>query len=223
MSRPKSTRIVVADDHPIVRAGVRLLLESKPGLELVGEASSGAETLRQVAAHNPDILVLDLWLGEDDGLETLRELRRTKAAVRVLIYSMNDEKLYGPRAIQAGAEGYLMKDRGLDELAIAIDRLVAGKRYLGEALSETIIDASIAGNHARSEDEMISLHALTDRELQILRLIGRGMGTGEIAGNLGVSPRTVGAHRENMKNKLGAHSASELVRLAVTYVDQHAI
>jgi len=222
-NKTRATRIVIADDHPIVRAGVRLLAESENGLELVGEASSKRETLQMIEDHEPDVLVLDLWLGKDDGMEILRELRRNQNAVRVLIYSMNDENLYGPRAMAAGADGYLMKDHGLEELAIAIDRIVSGKRYMSESFTEKVIAASFDGGSERSDDESISVHGLTDRELQILRLIGCGMSTGEVALSLGISPKTIGTHRENMKNKLGVGSAQELVRLAVRCVEQHVI
>ena len=202
---------------------MRLLAESKPELELVGEACSAEETLQLVAKHNPDVLVLDLWLGEDDGLETLRTLRREDSPVRVLVYSMNDEALYGLRSIQAGAEGYLTKDRALRNSPGPSQKSCPESTTSLNLSREKIIDTSIKGTRTRSKDEPLPLRTLTDRELHILRLIGRGISTGDIAQTLGVSPKTIGAHREHLKSKLGAGSAQELIRLAVSYVEQHAI
>ncbi len=218
-----ATRLIIADDHPIVRAGVRMLASSRPDFDLVAETSTAEETLQKVAELGPDVLVLDLWLGEDDGLDLLRTLRRERSEVKVLIYSMNDEELYGPRTIQAGARGYLMKDQGLDELARAIEIVVSGKRYLAANLLDRMIDGSMNEPPPRNPAEPVPLRTLTDRELHILRLVGRGLGTGEVARTLGISPKTVGAHRENLKQKLGVGTAQELVRLAVTYVEQRAI
>jgi len=221
MSNP--IKILIADDHSIVRTGIKWVIDSIADFELAGEASSKAQVINEVARHEPDVLILDLWLGEDDGLQLLRELRISKPEVRVLVYSMSDEKLYGVRSIQAGARGFLMKDRGLEELAAAIRVIVAGHRYLSEQLAESLIDVSIAGKNAPLKRGNAALEILTDRELQILRLIGRGKRTGEIAQSLGVSPKTIGAHRENLKNKLGSSSSSKLLQQAVTYVEQHEI
>lgn len=200
-----------------------MLASSRPDFELVAETSTAAETLQKVAELAPDVLVLDLWLGEDDGLDILGTLRRERSPVKVLVYSMNDEDLYGPRTIQAGARGYLMKDRGLEELARAIEIVMSGRRYLAEKLMDRMLDGSMSEPHARNPEEPVPLRTLTDRELHILRLVGRGLGTGEVARTLGISPKTVGAHRENLKQKLGVGTAQELVRLAVTYVEQRTI
>ena len=219
MSQP--TRIIVADDHPIVRAGARLLIDSRPDLELVGEASSANEVMALIVSQSPEIVILDLWMGDDDGLEILHAIKADHKAIQVLIYSMNEEETYAPRCIKAGADGYLMKDRGLEELAVAIDELLAGRRYLAGALKDKMITGMIEARSVGRDEDSPLVQTLTDRELHIFRLIGRGMATGKIAENLGISPRTVGAHRENIKNKMAAESSTELTRMAVTYVEDH--
>jgi len=219
MSTP--TKILIADDHSIVRTGIKWVIGSIPDVELAGEASSKVQVIKELVRHDPDVLILDLWLGEDDGLQLLRELRISKPEVRVLVYSMSDEKLYGVRSIQAGALGFLMKDRGLEELAVAIRDVVAGNRYLSETLTKELIDLSLTNNRDSSRSDTATLQTMTNRELQVLRLIGIGKGTGEIAQSLGVCTKTIGSHRENLKNKLGAATAEELNRQAVTYVEQH--
>ena len=200
-----------------------MLADSKPGIELVGEAGTAAETLSLVGDASPDIVILDLWLGDDDGLDILPEIRSTAESTKVLVYSMNDELQYGPRCVKAGADGYLMKDRGLEELSVAIEVIESGERYLSPKLKEALVDIAILGREERQDDEPALIQSLTDRELHIFRLIGRGLPTGKIADKLNISPRTVGAHRENIKNKLGADSSAGVARLAVTYVENHTL
>jgi len=213
-------RVAIIDDHPIVRIGVRLMLEAEEDLTCVGEAGSVCEAIDLVETETPDIIVLDLWMGGNDGLELVRNLHAIAPDMDILIYSMNDELIYGPRVLRAGAAGYVMKDSGLAELSKAIRSVCDGERYVSMRLSQSLI-AETLGTPPSSENRQVA--GLTDRELQILRLLGSGNSTGEIAGRLNISPKTVGAHRENLKNKLGVDSAAELVQRATVMVEHHLL
>ena len=219
-ARVATRRVAVIDDHPIVRIGVRLMLEAEENLTCVGEAGSVSEAIDLVETESPDIIVLDLWMGGNDGLELVRNLHAIAPDMDLLIYSMNDELIYGPRVLRAGAAGYVMKDSGLAELSKAIRSVCDGERYVSARLSQSLI-AETLGTPPSSENRQVA--GLTDRELQILRLLGSGNSTGEIAGRLNISPKTVGAHRENLKNKLGVDSAAELVQRATVMVEHHLL
>ena len=216
----KPRRVAIIDDHPIVRVGVRLMVEAEAGLSCVGEAGSVAEAIALVETQKPDIIILDLWMGGNDGLELVRNLHAIAPEMDILVYSMNDELIYGARALRAGAAGYVMKDSGLAELSKAIHSVCSGERYVSARLSDSLVAESL-GSRPSSETQLIA--GLTDRELQILRLLGSGKTTGEIAGRLSISPKTVGAHRENLKNKLGVDSAAELAQRATVMVDRHLL
>jgi DNA-binding NarL/FixJ family response regulator len=216
----QSKRVAVIDDHPIVRVGVRLMLEAEAGLTCIGEAGSVTEAFALVEAESPNMIVLDLWMGGNDGLELVRNLRAIAPEMEILVYSMNDELIYGPRVLRAGAAAYVMKDSGLSELSKAISTVCAGERYISERLSESLVAESL-GTRPSSEAQLVA--GLTDRELQILRLLGTGKMTGEIAETLNISPKTVGAHRENLKSKLGVDSAAELAQRAAVLVENHLL
>ncbi|MGI9240324.1 MAG: response regulator, partial [Verrucomicrobiales bacterium] len=203
--------VAVIDDHPIVRIGVRLMLEAEDELTCVGEAGSVPEAVDLVEKETPDIIVLDLWMGGNDGLELVRNLRAIAPDMKILVYSMNEELVYGPRVLRAGAAGYVMKDSGLPELSKALRSICDGERYVSSRLSQSLVAESL-GSRPSSENQQVA--GLTDRELQILRLLGSGRSTGDIAERLNISPKTVGAHRENLKGKLGVDSASELAQRA---------
>jgi DNA-binding NarL/FixJ family response regulator len=212
--------VAIIDDHPIVRIGVRLMLEAEDELTCVGEAGSVREAVDLVETAAPDIIVLDLWMGGNDGLELVRNLHAIAPNMDILIYSMNEELVYGPRVLRAGAAGYVMKDSGLAELSKAIRSVCTGERYVSSRLSQSLVAESL-GTPPSSESQQVA--GLTDRELQILRLLGSGNSTGEIAGRLNISPKTVGAHRENLKGKLGVDSAAELAQRATVMVEHHLL
>jgi DNA-binding NarL/FixJ family response regulator len=216
----QSKRVAIIDDHPIVRVGVRLMVEAEAGLSCVGEAGSVSDAFVLVEAQAPDMVVLDLWMGGNDGLELVRNLHAIAPEMDILVYSMNDELIYGPRVLRAGAMAYVMKDSGLPELSKAITVVCEGGRYLSERLSGSLVAESL-GQRPVSETQPVG--GLTDRELQIMRLLGSGKTTGEIAESLNISPKTVGAHRENLKLKLGVDSAAELAKKAVLLVENHIL
>jgi DNA-binding NarL/FixJ family response regulator len=216
----KPRRIAIIDDHPIVRVGVRLMIEAEAGLSCVGEAGSVSEAIDLVEKEHPEIIILDLWMGGNDGLELVRNLHAIAPKMDILVYSMNDELIYGARALRAGAAGYVMKDSGLAELSKAINSVRSGELYVSARLSQSLVAESL-GQRPTSANQLIA--GLTDRELQILRLLGSGKSTGDIAGRLSISPKTVGAHRENLKNKLGVDSGAELTQRATVMVERRLL
>lgn len=211
--------VLVADDHPVVRTGVRLIVNSAPDCVFLGETMNAETTFAAVEKHPPDVLVLDLWMGGNDGLDLIRRLIASHPETRILIYSSADERVFGPRALRAGAAGFMRKERGLDELLQAIRTVASGRRAISSELAEELMEAGLRGVRA-GEAEAPELSTLTDRELQVLRLIGRGQASAKIAQTLKISPKTVGAHRENLKNKLGLADAAELAERAVSLVKQ---
>jgi DNA-binding NarL/FixJ family response regulator len=204
----------VVDDHPIILSAVRVLLEIEPDFEWVGEAESveGAKDL--IVATRPDAVVLDLWLGGNDGIEMIKSLRPLVPGTALLCYTMNDAVLYGERAIRAGASGYLSKKEPQEELLTALRTVCEGGRYLGRELMNSVLDGFVTGRAEEGHE------ALTDRELQVLRLLGRAVSNQEIATQLGLGLKTVNSHRENIKRKLGIRSSGELVRHAVLLVER---
>jgi len=207
-------RVAVVDDHPIIRTAVRVLLESEPEFEWVGEAESVERAKELLVETRPDAVVLDLWLGGNDGIEMIKCLRSLVPDTALLCYTMNDTTLYGERAIRSGAAGFLSKRNPQDELLVALGTISRGGRYMSNALMNSVIDG-LAG--CRSEERYESL---TDRELQVFRLLGLALPNPEIAAQLGLGIKTVNTHRENIKRKLGIRNSAELVRHAVLMVEQ---
>jgi len=188
---------------------------------LLAEAEDGESTLAAIRKNVPDLLVLDLWMGKNDGIELLRSIHEEWPSIRILVYSMNDECHYGIRALRAGAAGYLMKSHGLDELLRALRTVAAGGRHVSPVLAEELI---VKGLHPRSDhSKPNSLSMLSDREIQILRLIGKGLTTAGISKELGISVKTVGTHRENLKNKLNVGNSATLVQKAILLVESHVL
>ena len=213
--------VISADDHPVVLSGIRLALRGSGDFTLLAEAHDAATTLAAIEQNVPDLLILDLWMEGNDGIELLRQVHQRWPSIRVLVYSMNDERGYGARTLRAGAAGYLMKSHGLDELVRALRVVASGARYVSPKLAAELIGMALQQN---SDPENPSgLANLTDREIQILRLIGRGHGTAAIAHELKISAKTVGAHRENLKNKLNAENSAALVQKAVLLVDTRVL
>ena len=204
-------RILVADDHPLLREGVIQLINRQEDLVCCGEADSTASTKASVAAARPDLVLLDLRLGGGDGFELIRSLRAGFPDLRVLILSQYDEALYIQRALSAGANGYVTKEQATEEVLGAIRAVLAGETYLSSNISMRVLKKVFAnGGSERSG----GVDRLTNRELHVFHLIGAGKNSKEIATELGVSPSTVETHRENIKHKLGLRSSSELTQFA---------
>ena len=207
--RPR--RILIVDDHALVRSGIRLLVESLDGVEVVAEAGDGLEALELVQCHRPDILLLDITLPGLNGLELLERMRELPDMPRVIVLSMHAGPEYVARALNAGAGGYLLKDSAFDELAAALDAVGQRRRYLSRALDPGVIERFCDGLRSGEDD----LGVLTRRQRQILQLIAEGQGTRQIAERLHVSVKTVETHRAQLMERLGIHDVAGLVRFAI--------
>ena len=207
----KRRRILIADDHALVRSGIRLLLESIAAVEVVAEAGDGLELLALVEAHRPDILLLDITLPGLNGLAVLERIQGLPDMPRVIMLSMHSGPEYVARALNAGAAGYLLKDSAFDELAEALDAVGRQRRYLSRALDPEVIQRFCEGLKG-SED---GLGVLTPRQRQILQLIAEGQGTRQIAERLHVSVKTVETHRAQLMERLGIRDVAGLVRFAI--------
>jgi DNA-binding NarL/FixJ family response regulator len=196
-------RILLVDDHALVRRGLASLLATEGRYEVVGEAGSGERAVEVVQALEPDVVLLDLSLPGIDGLETLRRLRRLPARPRILILSMHDEAHIVAQALADGADGYLLKDSMDDELFQAIEAVLRGQRFVAGAI-----------DRSRVAESQVRPSTLTAREHEVLQLIARGLTTQEVAERLSISPHTATRHRANLMQKLDAHNQVELVRAA---------
>lgn len=205
--------VLVIDDHPVVRFGIGQALALDGRFGVCGEAASPLEARRQIMACRPDFVVLDLMLGGRDGIDLLRELSTLAPGARILVYSAQPEATYAPRAFRAGAWGYLMKDAGIERLPDALAALQRGERFASPTMRDAMFQHAAAGRSAA-----IDAGGLSDRELQILHLLGRGYGTAAIAAELALSIKTIGTYRERLKDKLGAENAQALEQRAAEFV-----
>jgi DNA-binding NarL/FixJ family response regulator len=208
-----STRrsVLLADDHALVRAGIRALLESLPGIEIAGETGDGLEAVKYIRRDPPDVVLLDITLPGLNGLEAAAQIARLGVPTRVLMLSMHASPEYAARAFAAGAAGYLNKDSAFDELAMALDTICAGRRYLCRAIDPALV-RQFGELAERGESE---LERLTPRQRQILQLIAEGNGTRQIAERLFLSVKTVETHRGQIMERLGIHDVPGLVRCAI--------
>ncbi|MGY2290061.1 response regulator [Pseudomonas sp. SDO528_S397] len=206
--------LLLVDDHSLIRAGVRALVMDIPGYTVVGEASDGAQLLEQFAVLLPDIVLLDLSMKHTGGLDALQQLKRAHPMSKVLILSMHTDPQLIMRALEYGAHGYLLKDTTATELEHALLALSHNERYLSPAIAHTVINQALVRNLAPAATPPNS-HNLTARQLEILRLIVRGKSTREIANGLGLSIKTVEAHRSQIMKRLQIFDVAGLVLFAV--------
>ena len=212
-------RLLVMDDHPMMREGLAQLINNETDLMVCGEAGTGREGLDLIGKLKPDLLLADISLPDKNGLEVIKDAQALHPGVAVLVISMHDESLYAERVLRAGARGYIMKQEGGKKLMEAIRHVLSGKVYLSEKMSATILESlGRAGRSGRG-----SMENLTDREFEVLQLLGAGKGTREIAEQIHLSPKTVEAHRANIKRKLALKTGAELVRYAVRWVESEKL
>jgi DNA-binding NarL/FixJ family response regulator len=204
--------IVLADDHQVVRHGLRVLLGAEPDFSIVGEASDGLEALEILERSQPDILILDLMMPGINGLEVARQASKCSPRTSVVVLSMHTNEAYVIEALRAGARAYVLKSSTSDELVRAIREAVAGRRYLSAPLSEHAIEAYTQKAEAAAMDPY---EMLTDRERVVLQLAAEGHTSAEIAVRLSISPRTAETHRSNLMHKLGLRTQSDLIRYAI--------
>jgi DNA-binding NarL/FixJ family response regulator len=204
-------RVLLADDHTLVRAGIRGLIEDLPGMEVVGEAGDGHEALRLAETTRPDIVLLDIGMPGMNGLEVLARVVALDAAIRAVILSMHISEEYVLQALRAGAAGYLLKGSAVAELEIAIRAVARGETYLSPAVSKRVVDDYVSRTGSTA-----AIDALTPRQREILQLVAEGHTSKEIGQRLGVSHRTVEVHRAQLMERLNVHDVAGLVRFAVS-------
>ena len=214
-SQPRS--VLIVDDHPIVRQGLSQLINAEDDLEVCGDAATVEEALQALDESYPDVVIVDLSLAHSDGLELIKEIRGETRHLPVLVLSMHDENIYAERMLSAGANGYIMKQAAADQLLIALRRVLAGGVYVSEHLGAAMIER-IAGHDSKQTSNPIE--RLSNRELQVLNLIGRGKTTREVAENLNLSVKTVESHRQRIKKKLNFQTSAQLVQFAVSWYTQ---
>lgn len=207
-------RVLLVDDHPIVRQGLTLLINQEPDLMVCGEAEAAWSVPAAVVALNPDVILLDISLNGPDGFELLKGLRVTHAALPILVLSMHDELLYAERALRAGANGYIMKQEATDKVLVAIRRILRREVYVSDRISNRMLQQMVSKSTPAREPLVASL---SDRELEVFRLIGDGRGTRQIATALHLSVKTVESYQAHIKEKLGLPSARALVQRAIEW------
>lgn len=216
-SAPAIKRILIVDDHPVVRQGIKHLLEQEPDLRVCAEAESAGEALQALQKQKPDLAIVDISLKGTDGLELTKWIRAQDENLPILILSMHDESLYADRVLRAGAHGYLMKAEVADKITTAVRKVLKGEIYLSEKVGQTILH-EVTGRSSATDESPI--RQLSDRELEVFRLIGQGHGTREIASLLHLSIKTIETYRAHIKDKLGLANATQLVRYAAQWVGQ---
>lgn len=203
-------RVVLADDHTLVRSGIRRILEAQAGLEVVAEAADGAEALALVQQLAPDVLVLDLNMPGTDGIDVLRAVKGGARPPRVVVLTMHAGREYVARAMKGGADAYLLKDSAVQDLVAAIEAVVDGRRFFSPAIQQLMAEL-LRGDGAAPT----GVQALTDREREVLTWLARGLSSKEVAERLAISVRTVETHRANLMHKLGVKSVAVLIQVAI--------
>ena len=215
-TRPPRTKILIVDDHPMLREGLAQLIGNQTDMDVCGEAGDAAEALEKIRLLNPNLVLADITLPGRNGLELIKDIQALETGAAVLVISMHDEALYAERVLRAGGRGYVMKQEGGKKIMEAIRQVAAGKIFVSEKMSAKIIE--VFSGH-RPESAGSSVEKLTDREFEVFQLIGQGLGTKELAARLHVSPKTVEVHRANIKVKLQLKTMAELIRYAVRWVE----
>jgi DNA-binding NarL/FixJ family response regulator len=210
----RKNKVLVVDDHPIVRQGLALLINRESDLMVCGEAEDAQAAVQAVTASKPDILVVDISLNGPDGLDLLKDIRARYPDLPVLILSMHDESIYAERALRAGAQGYIMKQEATEKVLVALRRILSHEIYVSERIANRMLQRYI-GNP--TTDGPFSIADLTDRELEVFRLIGEGHSTRQIAEELHISVKTVESYQAHIKEKLSLRSARELVQHAIQW------
>ena len=214
----RPVRVLLAEDHTLVRAGIRALLESLDGVEVVGEAADGREALRLTQAQAPDILLMDITMKGMNGLEAAARLAKERSATRVIILSMHSDQAYVHQALQAGAKGYLLKGSDLAELELALKAVARGDTYLSPSVSGHLVGDLLSGKKPAANP----LEELTPRQREILQLIAEGRTTKEIAGRLDLSVKTIETHRGQLMERLDIYDVPGLVKFAIRVGLTHA-
>jgi len=219
VNRKPKTKVLLVDDHPILRAGLGKLINHEADMMVCGEAEDGPTAFDLVGTLMPDVAVIDISLKGSNGIELIKNLKARYPELPTLVLSMHEESLYAERALRAGSLGYIMKEEAIEQVLVAIRRALAGDIFLSEKMKSKMLQQMASG---RGKVISSPIEQLTDRELEVFRLIGEGCSTRQIAGQLHLSVRTVEAYREYIKSKLNLKNATELVQHAFHWVHHEA-
>ncbi len=211
----KVYKVLLVDDHPIIRHGIQELIDSESDLKVCAQASNGSEAFAAIEEHYPDLAVVDISLGSESGLELIKDIKSRYEEIIVLVVSIHDESLYAERCLRAGAMGYLNKQAAVEHIVEAIRRVLKGKIFLLPHAADRLIEQAVTG---RESGHLVPQDRLSDREIEVYRMLGEGMGTKEIAGKLHLSMKTIETYREHIKNKLNLKNSNEMVKHAVEWV-----
>ena len=214
----KPVKVILADDHSLVRAGIRSLIQNIPGVEVIAEADNGRDAIKLIDELNPDLVLLDIAMPELNGLEVVARISKEFSDTKVIILSMHTNEEYVVQALRSGASGYLLKDAAPNELEIAVNAVMRGETYLSPAISKHVVDNYLKRISNVSPDKELSpdiFTQLTSRQREILQLIAEGNSTKEIANKLNVSIKTVETHRMQLMDRIGIHDVAGLVRYAI--------
>jgi DNA-binding NarL/FixJ family response regulator len=216
MGQPPSekSRLLIVDDHPLFREGLRQLIEREPDLTVCGEASAAAEALQAIPQLKPDLVLVDISLGASSGIDLIKAIKNDYDDLQILVVSMHDESLYAERALRAGAMGYIMKHEPGKTVKTAIRKVLGGEMYLSEKMSSAVISKFMRGQGDRPASP---LELLSDRELEVFRMLGQGKGTRQIAQDLNVTIATINSFRNRIKEKLHLKTATEVMLHAIQW------
>lgn len=207
-----TTKIIIADDHKMMRDGLRALIEKKPGFEIVAEAENGLKVLELVRKHLPELIIMDIGMPDINGIEATRKIISEYPDIKIIALSMHSDKRFITRMLEAGASGYLMKDCAFDELIQAIQSVLMNQMFISKSIANIIIKDHIK---RLSETDSSGYSILTDREREVIQMLAEGNSTKEIASHLHLSVKTVETHRINIMKKLNLHSVAELTKYAI--------
>lgn len=213
-NRKTPAKILIVDDHPLVREGLTMRISTQRDLQVCGEATTEDEALSLVKETCPDLVLVDISLKSGHGIDVIKQIKSRHPAVKTLVLSGYQESLYAERALRAGALGYLNKQESKDKVLEAIRAVLSGRHYVSPEFTQRLLGQSLGGGDTTKSPT----ERLTDRELEIFRMIGEGLTSGAIANRLFLSPHTIDTHRENIKRKLGLKNAGELTRAAVQWL-----
>jgi DNA-binding NarL/FixJ family response regulator len=211
-------RVLLVEDHPVVRHGLAILIDDEADLIVCGGAESIADAIRMVGELEPSVVVIDISLADGNGLDLIKTLHEGHPGLPLLALSMHDESIYAERALRAGAKGYIMKKEAMDKVLTAIRRVLKGELYVSDKVASRMVHKLI---DPKSADSVSPLEALSNREFEVFRLIAEGVGPTEIARRLAVSVKTIETHREHIKDKLGLKSGTELTRFSLQWALEH--
>lgn len=218
-TQQRQIKIFLVDDHPLIRKGISKLINAQPDMQVVGEAEDAPRALKGISIHEPDLVVVDISLPGNNGIELIKNLKALFRNLPVLVLSMHNESVYAQRSLRAGARGYIMKDEVADKVVLAIRRVLSGEIYVSDRIGTEMLNQLAKGEPPKNR---FPVDSLSDRELEVVQLIGEGLSTREIAGKLNVSIKTIESHRTHIKEKLSLKSGPELVEFAEKWVEEES-